>query len=358
MKLLGTSPWLTPAAALYGAGVRLRNWLYDRNILSGRSFPIPIICVGNLAVGGTGKTPLVEYLIETLQTDYRIAVVSRGYKRATKGLIHATAASTAREIGDEPRQILRKYPHITMVVEGNRNRAIEYILALPEEERPQVILLDDGFQHRATKASLNLLLTDCQHPFMNDKLLPAGRLREPINGRLRADAVVVTRCPQDMSPMDQRIMERHLSLYSNQTIYFSTIQYGQLSPLFPEGAAPQVIQAPHTTQIIGVAGIGQPDLFFQELSRRFPQVETHTYADHHDFSLREIAQMETWLHSSSNFIVMTEKDAMRLEGKERNLSPLLRQRIYYLPIRPLFLGHSEERLQTLLRTTLQKYYPR
>ena len=358
MKPVGTSPWLTPAAALYGVGVRLRNWLYDRNILSGKSFPIPIICVGNLAVGGTGKTPLVEYLIETLQSEYRIAVVSRGYKRATKGLVHATPQSTAREIGDEPRQILRKYPHITMVVEGNRNRAIEYILTLSEEERPQVILLDDGFQHRATKASLSLLLTDCQHPFMSDRLLPAGRLREPVKGRLRADAVVITRCPKDMSPMDQRIMERNLSLYSNQTVYFSTIQYGQLSPLFPEEAIPQLIQDPHTARVIAIAGIGQPELFFRELSRRFSQVETHTYADHHVFSPREIAQMETWLRSSCDFIIMTEKDAMRLEGGDYKLSPLLRQRIYYLPIQTLFLGRSAERLQELLHTTLRKYYPR
>ena len=158
--------------------------------------------------------------------------------------------------------------------------------------------------------------------------------------------------------MDQRIMERNLSLYSNQTVYFSTIQYGQLSPLFPEEAIPQLIQDLHTARVIAIAGIGQPELFFRELSRRFSRVEPHTYADHHVFSPREIAQMETWLRSSCDFIIMTEKDAMRLEGGDYKLSPLLRQRIYYLPIQTLFLGRSAERLQELLHTTLRKYYPR
>lgn len=165
--------WLKPLSALYGVGVRLRNYLFDKNVLISNSFDIPIVCVGNITIGGTGKTPHVEYLIRLLHPRYRIAVVSRGYKRKTKGMIVATEGSTAWDIGDEPRQIKRKYPDLTVIVDADRSRAIGYLCDLAEEQRPQLIILDDGFQHRKVKADLNIVLTDYNRILTKDYLLPA-----------------------------------------------------------------------------------------------------------------------------------------------------------------------------------------
>ncbi len=357
MKATGISPWLSPLAHLYGVGVHLRNWLYDKEILSSKSYPIPTICVGNLAVGGTGKTPMVEYLLEMLQSEYRVAVVSRGYKRKTKGLIHATNHSTAQEIGDEPKQILEKYPSTTLVIDGNRRRAIEYILSLPQESRPHVILLDDGYQHRQLKASLYLLLTDYEHPFTEDRLLPAGRLREPTKGRLRADAVIVTRCPQDMQPITRRIMERQLSLYPHQAVFFSSILYGDFVPLYPsdQREPPPSMWPSRNSRILAVAGIARPEQFFSELKGRFKEVVECRFHDHHAFSQSDIDKMESRLHTTSDYLVLTEKDAVRLKDSTLALSETLRKRIFYLPIHPLFLGSGAERLKQLIHTTIQKY---
>ena len=221
------NPLLYPLSWLYGLGVGLRNFLFDQGVLKQQAYPIPLICVGNITVGGTGKTPHVELLISILREQRRIAVISRGYKRKSRGLKDVTLTSTADEVGDEPKQIKQKYPEVRFVVDGNRRRAMAYLLALPEAERPDVVLLDDGFQHRYVHPSFSILLIDAQRELHDDELLPLGGLREPATARYRADCIILTKCPHNMRPITLRIMQRNLALYPHQRIFFSRIEYQQ-----------------------------------------------------------------------------------------------------------------------------------
>ena len=209
---------LLPLSALYGVVVWFRNKLFDWSILPSEEFSVPVICVGNITAGGTGKTPHVEYLIELLKKDYKVAVLSRGYKRKTSGFVLADTQSTVKTIGDEPLQIFKKFPDIIVAVDGNRRRGIKKLLNIPEEKRPEIILLDDAFQHRYVKPFLSILLIDSNRLIYEDTLLPAGRLRESRAGKDRANMVVVTKCSPELKPIDFRLISKHLDLYPYQDL--------------------------------------------------------------------------------------------------------------------------------------------
>ena len=217
------SLFLLPFSALYGIGVGLRNILFDIGFLKSRSFSLPVICVGNLTIGGTGKTPHTEYLINLLQEQYQVAVVSRGYKRKKKGFQIASAESTAKDIGDEPYQIKQKFPNIIVAVCAKRVKAIRLLLKKDNPTIPDVILLDDAYQHRYVKAGLNILITDYHRLIFNDHLLPAGHLREGFKGRDRAQIVIVSKCPPHISEQEEKAIEQGLSLYKGQKLFFSTL---------------------------------------------------------------------------------------------------------------------------------------
>ena len=225
---------MLPLAWLYGFGVNFRNKLFDAKLYKQHKFDIPIICVGNITVGGTGKTPHIEYLIELLSPKHKVAVLSRGYKRKSKGFQIVQEDSPAWFAGDEPLQIKRKYPKTLVVVDKNRKNAIERILAMNPSVKPEVILMDDGFQHRRILPSYSILLVDSNRPVFEDELLPAGKLREPLYGKNRANAVIVTKCSRDMQPINYRIYENGLDLYPYQELLFSTFEYGNVVPVFPE----------------------------------------------------------------------------------------------------------------------------
>jgi tetraacyldisaccharide 4'-kinase len=221
---------LLPFALLFGLLVRARNYLYDINFLHSKSYKVPVIIIGNLTVGGTGKTPHVEYLVEYLKDNYRITTLSRGYKRKTKGYIEATAQSTANQIGDEPLQIKLKYPEIQVVVDENRTHAIDYLINQPL--KPEVIILDDAYQHRKVKGSLNIVLIDYNRPVYNDFYLPMGRLRETKSALKRAHTIIITKCPEKISIDKQHEIIKKLKLKDHQGIYFTRMDYGKLTPLF------------------------------------------------------------------------------------------------------------------------------
>ena len=223
---------LRPLSWLYGVGVKLRNTMFNIGVLKSRAFDIPVISVGNITVGGTGKTPHVEYLIRLLQDRFRVAVLSRGYKRSSKGFVQANAATTMPEIGDEPYQMKQKFPNITIAVDKNRCHGIDQLVA--NDQKLDVILLDDAFQHRYVKPGINILLVDYHRLIIYDELLPAGRLREPLEGKDRADIVIVTKCPKDLKPMEYRVITKAMNLFPYQQLFFSTIEYGQLRPLFDD----------------------------------------------------------------------------------------------------------------------------
>ncbi|KAA6335176.1 Tetraacyldisaccharide 4'-kinase [termite gut metagenome] len=337
--------WLYPASFLYGIGVNLRNKLFDWKILRSTIYSIPVICVGNIVAGGTGKTPHTEYLIKLLRDEFHIAVLSRGYKRKTKGYVLANSQSNARSIGDESYQIKKKFPEICVAVDGNRRRGIEklYLLRNP---RIDVVILDDAFQHRYVQAGINILLTDYHCLYSDDVLLPAGRLREPISGKNRASAVIVTKCPQYITPIDYNIIIKKLALYSYQELYFSTFEYGNLTPVFPDiqtAGKRKLEDLAENEDVLLITGIASPARVIEELKKYTSHIVILSFADHHDFNIKDIALIEQRfnnLKSEKKIIITTEKDAARLVSYPK-ITDEIKKWMYALPIEVKFLKEQQ-----------------
>lgn len=342
---------LAPLSYLYGVGVRFRNQLFNWGVLPVEQFPVPVICIGNLAVGGTGKTPHTEYIIRLLHRRYRVAVLSRGYKRKTSGYILATLESTSRDIGDEPYQIRQKFPDLLVAVDTDRRRGIRNLLSLPENERPEVILLDDGFQHRYVKPSFSIILTDYHRLFYYDKLLPMGRLREQDSAVRRADVVIVTKCEKDLKPIEFRIMEDGMKLLAHQELLFSQIIYGDLKPVFPGEAPKRVLRdIRRNDDVLLLSAIANPVPLEEELDKYSKKVVPVNYPDHHEFTDKDFKRLKAVFEempSSEKLIIVTEKDAARLVD-----NPLLpeewRKELYKLPITISFCGKRENLFNELL----------
>ncbi len=310
---------LFPFSLLYGLIVRLRNLLYDKHLLHSVEFDLPIICVGNLSVGGTGKTPMVEYLINLTGKDGKTAVLSRGYKRKTKGFRIADPRSNALQIGDEPMQMHTKYPEVTIAVAEQRVPAIPQIL----HERPQtqIVILDDAFQHRPLRAGMNILLTTYSKPFTSDYFLPTGTLRDSRTSAKRADVIVVTKCPPNMTEEEKNALIRNINPAINQSIFFSSLCYGNFYPLSKNN-----IPSPgdDTTTLL-VCGIANPRPILSELKKISGKAEYLLFKDHHDFSKMDLDKIRRKFESSKGpkkVIVMTEKDAARLSHFKTELTGL------------------------------------
>lgn len=339
--------WLTPLSWLYGLGVCLRNKLFDWGWLRSKSFCVPVICIGNLTAGGTGKTPHTEYLVKLLQqSGLQVAILSRGYKRKTKGYQLATSHSTAEQIGDEPCQMKHKFPKAHVAVDANRCQGIEQLCRLATP-CPDVILLDDAFQHRYVNAGLNILLTDYNRLFCDDRLLPVGLLREPTSGKNRAHMVIVTKCPKDIKPIDFNITTKRLNLYPYQQLYFTQVRYGSPIPLFPElvkkrGTKEIVING--SWQILLVTGIASPRPLLDEIRTYNPDVTLLAFPDHHNFTSKDLRLIEEkfkHLAEGRRMLITTEKDAARLKSHPA-FPAALKPFIYVLPIEIEFLLNQKE----------------
>ncbi|MDD2512711.1 MAG: tetraacyldisaccharide 4'-kinase [Proteiniphilum sp.] len=336
---------LQPLSWLYGIGVNFRNFLFDKNILKKRSFPIPVICVGNLTVGGTGKTPHIEYLIRLLSPEYRVAVLSRGYKRKSRGFRIVETLSKVTDVGDEPLQLKHKFPDTMVVVDGDRVNAIEKLLSIEQEERPEVILLDDGFQHRSVQPSLSILLVDSNRPVFEDQLLPAGSLREPLKGKDRASMVIVTKCNPDMQPIDFRIYTNGLSLFAYQNLFFTSLQYGMARPVFPDLQEERfVLDDLRKKHVFLVTGIAAPQPLVDKLQHKTYNLYTQFFPDHHAFTKEDIASVRELVESVNDddkIILTTEKDAMRFRALPF-LDEEIKRILYYVPIRIAFVEESDK----------------
>ncbi len=318
---------LFPFAILYGFITGIRNFLFDKGILKSYTFEHPVIVVGNLSVGGTGKTPQIEYLIRLLSERYSIATLSRGYKRKSDGFILANANATAATLGDEPFQFFQKFPSIQVAVDADRKNGIEQLLA--QEKKPQVILLDDAFQHRKVKAGFYILLTAYDDLFVEDYILPTGNLRESRSGAQRADLIVVTKCPTTLSEKEQLQIKLRINTYSKAPVYFSTIAFdGQIHSNTESILLSEIQQS----ACVLVAGIAKPDSFFDYLKNE--QSVCLTYPDHHHFTESDIQHIK--LQAGEKKIVTTEKDYVRLKDSD------LKDQLYFLPIRTSFLVDSDE----------------
>jgi len=333
--------WLLPFSWCYGLGVKLRNMLFEIGILKSKAFEIPIIAVGNITVGGTGKTPHVEYLAGMLQEQFRVAVLSRGYKRKSTGFVIANAHTTMPQIGDEPYQMKQKFPKVTVAVDKNRCHGIEQLTE--QDKQLDVVLLDDAFQHRYVKPGINILLVDYHRLIIYDKLLPAGRLREPLDGKDRADIVIVTKCPQNLKPMEYRVITRAMSLYPYQQLYFTTLEYDELKPVFPEGSPDASLSQLSGKHVLLLTGIASPEQLVHDLSPLTPKLHPLTFSDHHQFRHKDIQLINDTFATMEEpkCIITTEKDVTRLQNIE-GLSDEVRKKIYVLPVRIKFMQNQEE----------------
>ena len=332
---------LLPLSWLYGCGVRLRNFCFDVGLLKSRSFHVPVIAVGNITVGGTGKTPHVEYLVSLLKEKFHVAVLSRGYKRKTSGFILADDETTVRDIGDEPYQMKQKFPNVSVAVDKKRVHGIEQLT--DNDEKLDVILLDDAFQHRYVKPGVNILLVDYHRLIIYDKLLPAGRLREPLKGKDRADIVIVTKCPKDLKPMEFRVITKAMSLYPYQHLFFTTLDYDALSPVFPEGRPAPALDALKEENVLLLTGIASPRQLEEDLTPLVKHITTLTYPDHHNYRRKDIEHINETFDQmpSPKVIITTEKDAVRLSTAE-GFSDEVRRSIYAFPISIRFMQKEQE----------------
>ncbi|MDH8702081.1 tetraacyldisaccharide 4'-kinase [Dysgonomonadaceae bacterium PH5-43] len=352
---------LLPLSWLYEIGVSFRNQLFDWGILSSEEFPIPVISIGNLSVGGTGKTPHTEYIVNLLINRYKVAVLSRGYKRKTKGFLIANELSTAKTIGDESFQIHKKFPSIIVAVDSNRRRGIKKLLELPETEKPEVIILDDAFQHRYVKPSLSILLTDFNRPFYEDKLLPSGLLREPRYGSSRADIVICTKCPNSLKPIDYRLVSNNMGLYPYQDLFFSSFKYRSLHPVFEQNTniKKECLEylAKNDFSFLVVTGIAKPEILMEHLEQYSKDTKLLDYPDHHQFSNKDIKHIIKTFEDITNdkkIIVTTEKDAARLINDAR-IPNELKQYFFYLPIEVIFLLEQEDLFKQKIESHVKNF---
>ncbi len=322
--------------------VNIRNTMFNLNILRGREFEVPVISVGNITAGGTGKTPHTEHLIQLLSKKFNIAVLSRGYKRKSKGFLVVETTSTSRQAGDEPLQIKRKFPAVMVAVDEKRVRGIEKILEI-SEKRPDVIILDDAFQHRYVTPSINILLIDYSRMITEDDMLPLGRLREPASNRDRANIIIVTKCPREIKPIDERIITMDLHIWPYQDLFFSYIKYGELLPLFPEKASTKKVCMDSNTGILLLTGIANPQSLKDKLLQVTKSVVSAEFPDHYQFTPKDMDQLAskfTAMVAENKIIVTTEKDTFRIMELD-NLPETIAANLYYIPIEINFINQTD-----------------
>jgi tetraacyldisaccharide 4'-kinase len=340
---------LLPFSLIYGLIIYFRNWLFDKNILRSATFNLPLICIGNLSVGGTGKSPMVEFLIGKLQQSFPMAVLSRGYKRKTSGYALATETSTALEIGDEPMQFYNKFPGLTVAVGEERVFAIPQLLH--DKPGTRVIVLDDAFQHRSVKAGFNILLTDYNNLYTRDWFLPTGDLRDQKKSARRANVIVVTKCPPDLSLSEKNQLITEIKPGAKQYIFFTAISYGK-----PYQIVTRETWTPDkSNEVLLVTGIANPGMLKKHLEEKFNGYDELAYGDHHIFTIDDlnfILKKFNQIQSPGKILLTTEKDAVRLQKFSHQLRNLA---VYVMPIQSVFLFNEEKQFTRLITTFIQDF---
>ncbi|MCC7231947.1 MAG: tetraacyldisaccharide 4'-kinase [Bacteroidia bacterium] len=347
---------LWPFSLLFGAVVWVRNYFYDKGYLQSVSFPFPVIGLGNLNTGGSGKTPHIEYLIRLLKREFRVATLSRGYGRQTKGYMMVNPGSSTRTVGDEPMQYFSKYNDIQVAVGEDRAFAVQMLMLAVK--KPQVVLMDDVYQHRKVRPGLNILLLEYESIFRSDFLLPAGNLREGKSGIKRADIIIISKSPGILVPIEKRRIFEELSPGENQEVFFSYLKYGEFRKVFGTAEGMLISSSYYLEKrftIILVTGIANPSGIIEYLRRHTDKLETLLFPDHHEFSGKDIRRIrETFdnIANSSKIIVTTEKDAMRMRnpGVAEQLNTLP---VFYLPIEVAF-HQDEEKFNNIITDYVRK----
>ena len=351
--LIKINDWLLPFSWIYGSIVRFRNWLFDIGLKKSKSFSIPIISVGNITVGGSGKTPHVEYLIRLLHDKAKIAVLSRGYKRKSHGYILAEESTTMPEIGDEPFQMHQKFSDIYVAVDAKRARGIENLQNDEATKDVDVVLLDDAFQHRYVKPGINILLVDYHRLIIYDKMLPAGRLREPLSGKNRADIVIITKCPKDLKPMEFRVLTKAMDLYPFQKLYFTSIDYDTPKGVFEEKQIE--LDKLHDYHVLLLTGIASPKQMEHDLKPMTKDITNLSFGDHHSFKGKDIDRINDTFESmpEPRIIITTEKDAVRLRETD-GLYEKVKSNMYELPIKVSFMLDQQDNFNEKIISYVRK----
>jgi tetraacyldisaccharide 4'-kinase len=340
---------LFPLSLIYFAIIFLRNRMFDKGIFKSASFNLPLICVGNVAAGGTGKSPMTEYLVKELKSHFKIATLSRGYKRKTSGYALANENSTALEIGDEPMQFHLKFPDTPIAVGEARIEAIPQLL----HDRPdtQAIILDDAFQHRSVKAGMNIVLTDCNNLYTRDWYLPTGDLRDEKTSVKRAQIIIITKCNPGLLPKEKEDIIREIEPAANQAMFFTSIRYGQPYHIISKKPA-RVSNDVEVLLVTGIANPGPLKNLLQEKSKAYYEM---AYNDHHIFTIDDLKDMQKRFKSVNapyKIILTTEKDAVRLVKFEQELADMP---LYVVPIELEFLFNEGPRFNGLIGTFIKDF---
>lgn len=351
---------LLPFSLLYGLVVWVRNSLFDMGILRTYKAHIPVISIGNITVGGTGKTPMTEYLAGLLGSTHQVAILSRGYKRKSKGFVVGSSTTGTDDLGDEPTQMQRKFPHTVVAVDKNRRRGIEMLIGTDRTPPIDVILLDDAYQHRYVTPGLNLLLVDYNRPIYSDTLLPSGNLREPAAQHKRADIILFTKCPDTITPIERRIICMEAHPFPYQSIYFTKLAYGPLRAVHKnntdnESALSMEEIADKQLPVLIVAGIAFPDPFITYVKTYCFGADILTFPDHHRFNQQDIEKINKSfeaLQGKQGVILTTEKDAVRIMEDSRFDSLL--DYIYFPTLNIRFLDNSEEDFNNKILNYVQR----
>ena len=326
--------------------ITLRHWMFDCKLIKSQNFKTPIICVGNITVGGTGKTPTAEMIVGYMKQYYNVAVLSRGYGRRTKGYLEVKTTSSYRDVGDEPLQIKLKYPDALVVVCEKRTEAIHRI----EAEHPEInlIVMDDGYQHRYVEPRINVVIVDSTRPYYEDDYLPAGTLRDKPESLDRAHYFIVTKCPVDMSPLDQRVWRMNLHKIAYQRVYFTRV-----IPTPPVAQFPTQNVLNEGDEVIVMSGIGNPKAFISDVKRNYNVVGTITFPDHHVYSVSDIERIVAKLEKHPKAMLLTtEKDTVKLR-RSRRVPDIMRERLFYQPVQVEFLEGSDVDFLGTLKSDLE-----
>ncbi|HBQ84176.1 MAG TPA: tetraacyldisaccharide 4'-kinase [Bacteroidales bacterium] len=348
---------LYPLSLIYGLVTVIRNFLYNTGILPSVEFRLPVICVGNITVGGTGKTPHAEYLAGLLRENFKVAVLSRGYKRTSSGFRVVTTSSTVAESGDEPLQISRKYPDVLVAVDRNRVKGVRRIMELhPETE---VIILDDAFQHRRITPGFSILLSDFNRPVISDHMLPYGNLRESISNMRRADIILITKSPVNINPIQRRLIVKEINKAPYQNLYFTSIKYNPPVPLFDRkessGPIPDLKKL-NGTGVVLITGIANPIPLKEYLQETAGEIIHLRYPDHYTFrekDLNAVYNAFDQLKTALKFVLTTEKDSVRLK-EFTNIAEPIRSAFYYIPVGICFLNDDTAEFNKLIIEYVRK----
>jgi tetraacyldisaccharide 4'-kinase len=342
--------WLLwPFTLIYGLIVSIRNKLFDYNFFHQHEFDVPIISIGNITIGGTGKTPHIEYLIEILKDQFNVATLSRGYKRKSKGFVLANESSSVNDIGDEPKQMKLKYPDTEIAVDANRVKGIKKLLSDDVETDIKVILLDDAYQHRYVKPGYSILLVDYNRPITKDHLIPVGRLREQAHEKRRANIILITKSPSDLKPIERRILVKELNIFPYQTLFFTYFKYTALVQVFNQTQIPIENFESKKNDVLLVTGIAKTKYLIEYLDKYCNIVDHIEYSDHHYFNKKElekIVEKFNQIKSDNKLILTTEKDAVRL--MESDNEGLRNMPMYFIQLKIQFLNDDKETFDKMI----------